>query len=104
MIPIINKADIRRTNIDSKFEYCFYGQPDIIKFTTEEIHNAYHEKITFNEFYKKFKNVNNLEFYNTIVYEINGKHKESNIIWKKNTKIETSLVTFWDLINFLARQ
>jgi hypothetical protein len=104
MIPIINRADIRRLNIDPTYEYYFYGQPDLIRYSTEDIKNAYHKKITFNEFYNKFKNVNNLEYYITIVYEIDGKQNKSNIIYKYNTKNETSLVTFWDIIKTIARQ
>ena len=104
MIPIINKADIKRLNIEPEFKYYFYGQPDIIRFTTEEIQNAYPGKITFNEFYNKFKDVNNLEFCLKIVYKIDGENLESNIIWKKNTKNETSFIAFWDIINDLSRQ
>jgi hypothetical protein len=104
MIPIINKADIRRANINPHFEYYFYGQPDLIRFSIEELHNAYYEEITFKQFYNKFENVNHLEYYNTIVYEIDGEHKESNIIWKYSTKNETSFNSFWDIIKTLARQ
>jgi hypothetical protein len=104
MNQIINKADIRRKNINPNYEYYFFGQPDLIRFTTEEIHNAYHEKITLNKFYNKFNNVNDLEFCNTIVYEIDGESLESNIIWKDNTKKKTSFVTFFDIIDTLMRQ
>ena len=104
MIPINNKSDIRKSNGDPNFEYIFYGQPDIVKFTTEEIQNSYLEKITLNELYNKFKETRIVEFSATVIYEINGEHKESNIIWKKKTRRKTTLVTIFDMIDTLMRQ
>jgi len=104
MIPIDNKSDIRKSNINSKFEYDFYGQPHIVRFTTEEIQNAYLEKITLNELYHKFREVSILEFSAAVIYEINGEHKESNLIWKQKTRRKATFVAIFDMLNTLARQ
>jgi hypothetical protein len=104
MIPINNKSDIIKSNINDKLGYDFYGQPDIVRFTTEEIQNAYSKKITLNELYNKFKEVSILEYSATVLYEINGEHKESNIIWKNKTRRKTTFVTIFDMINTLMRQ
>jgi hypothetical protein len=104
MIPIDNKSDIRKSNINSKFEYDFYGQPHIVRFTTEEIQNAYPEKITLNELYHKFREVRILEYSATVIYEINGEHKESKLIWKQKTRRETTFITIFDIIKRLSVQ
>jgi hypothetical protein len=88
MIPI-NNDDFKNKSATG---YIFWGFVHANEFTTEEIRNAYSEKITFNQLYNNFKEVNDVEFSTTILYEINGERKESNFIWKFKTRRHTSII------------
>jgi hypothetical protein len=92
MLPIENKR-----NKLSFPEYNFYGNIDTNYtelFRTEDIINNFPMELTFEDLYKKFNNVSKAEIHTLIIYNVNGKYKESKFIWKYNVKRRTSPAWF----------
>jgi hypothetical protein len=93
MIPIINKGDMLK-----KSEYYFNGYIEPKLFETQEIQNNIFPKPTNRQLHNKFKNVKEIEFVTTIIYNINGQDKESAFIWNFRSKKNTELITFIDVM------
>ncbi|HCC37459.1 MAG TPA: hypothetical protein DEQ14_07495 [Treponema sp.] len=88
MFPIENRHD----EISAP-EFTGYISIEIL--TTEDIVNSFSEKITFEELYKEFKRVDEVEFHSVITYSRNEKTESVKLIWTYDARRDTSLA-WWD--------